>query len=129
MRLYTDDYFHIGAAHLGSGLPCQDYALSRSTGDMAYAIVSDGCSTGGRTDSGARVVAHTAEVAIRDDWLRNRRPEPFSIPEMTMHQKVLMQNAKQNLGLLPQDLLATCSYAYVSARSGFVHMRPRFRAR
>lgn len=125
MRFYTDDYFHIGAAHLGAGLPCQDYALSRAAedGSMAYAIVADGCSTGGRTDSGSRVVAHTAEVAIRDDWLRTKAPDEKNIPELKMHQKVLMQNARQNLGLLPRDLLATCSYAYVSATSGYVHMR------
>ncbi len=125
MRFYTDDYFHIGTSHLGMGAPCQDYALSRSSedGSMAYAIVSDGCSTGGRTDSGARVVAHTAEVAIRDEWQRNGAPQLSSIPEMTMQQKILMQSAKENLGLVREDLLATCMYAYVSAKGGFVHVR------
>ena len=28
MKFFTDDYFHIGKAHLGSGKPCQDYAIS-----------------------------------------------------------------------------------------------------
>lgn len=125
MKFHTDEYFHIGAAHLGAGLPCQDYALSRATecGSMAYAIVSDGCSTAGRTDSGARVIAHTAEVALRDDWRRAKVPNVSGIPEISMHQKVLMQNARRNLGLVPQDLLATSLFAYVSVQSGYVHLR------
>lgn len=59
MRFSTDSAFHIGAQHLRSGMPCQDYAASGvlDTGGRAYAVVSDGCSSGQRTDIGARVIA------------------------------------------------------------------------
>lgn len=126
MKLYTDDYFHIGASHLGSGQPCQDYALSRALedGSMAYAIVSDGCSKGGRTDVGSRVIAHTAEVAIRDHW--RRREDVLhhdAIDEIHLQQQMLRNQACFNLGLAQNDLLATSMYAYASSHGGFVHLR------
>jgi len=126
MRLYTDDYFHIGTTHLGAGMPCQDYALSRSLedGSMSYAIVSDGCSKGGRTDVGARIVSHTAEVAIRDHWKRySDTTADGATKEIDLHQQVLLTGAKVNLGLERRDLLATCAYAFLSLQGGFVHLR------
>ncbi len=126
MKLYTDDYFHIGASHLGSGQPCQDYALSRALedGSMAYAIVSDGCSTGGRTDVGSRVIAHTAEVAIRDYWKRyGDETITTEWRDINLHQQVLLKSAKGLLGVEQRDLLATCMYAYVTPYGRFVHVR------
>ena len=124
MQFFTDDHFSIGAAHLGAGLPCQDYALSGVKDTMAYAIVSDGCSTGGRTDVGARIIAHTAEVSIRDHWRRCSDPlRENSRLHIGMQQEVLLQQARLNLGLVQNDLLATCAYAYFSHRGGFVNVR------
>ncbi len=37
MQFFTDDYFHIGKAHLGSGKPCQDYAIS---GEIVESMVT-----------------------------------------------------------------------------------------
>ncbi len=126
MKLYTDDYFHIGASHLGGGIPCQDYALSRALedGSMAYAIVSDGCSTGGRTDVGSRIIVHTADVAIRDLW--KRRSDHIvggAEKEIDLHQQVLLTGAKVQLGVEQRDLLATCMYAIVSKKGVIVHVR------
>jgi hypothetical protein len=48
---HADAHFRMGTAHEAEGSCCQDYALAGNT----YAIVSDGCSTSGRTDIGARL--------------------------------------------------------------------------
>lgn len=45
-------------------MPCQDFALSFADGSSAWAVVSDGCSTGGRTDIGARAWALAAESVL-----------------------------------------------------------------
>ena len=66
MRRYTtDSVFAIGASHVATGKACQDYTLSRASDTYAYAIVSDGCSSGGMTDVGARVLALATATAIR----------------------------------------------------------------
>jgi hypothetical protein len=84
LKFHTDDYFAIGAAHLTSGKPCQDYATSREEEGCAIVVVSDGCSTGNRTDIGARLVSLQAIGSV------------VSLPA-----------AKQMLGLSNSDMLAT----------------------
>lgn len=54
-----DSYFAIGDTHIRSGKPCQDYAIAKVIDDRAIAIVCDGCSSGGNTDMGARLLAHS----------------------------------------------------------------------
>ncbi len=73
MRFSADCSFQIGAQHLRSGLPCQDYALAGTTKDgRAYGIVSDGCSSGRRTDIGARVICLEAEETITFDFVAGK---------------------------------------------------------
>jgi hypothetical protein len=55
----SDSYFAIGNTHIRSGKPCQDYAIAKVVPDRAIAIVVDGCSSGGITDFGARLIAHS----------------------------------------------------------------------
>ena len=92
MRFSADCSFHIGAQHLRSGLPCEDYALAFPLGMRSVAIVSDGCSSGGRTDVGSRVVALAKQQAVRGHGLF----------------RDLLAMSRLTLGLLPEDLLATC---------------------
>lgn len=92
MRFSADCAFHIGAQHLRSGLPCQDYALAHSASARPFAIVSDGCSSGGRTDVGARIIAHASAQALHG---RGRCRD-------------LIEVSRIMLGLTPDDLLATC---------------------
>lgn len=96
MRLHADSYFAIGAAHLTAGMPCQDYALSTSIKDGVCAVVSDGCSTGGRTDIGARIVALATASSL-------------NVPANNFTQ--LIRNAQGSLGLNLSDMLATRLYA------------------
>ena len=64
-KIHADCAFHIGSQHLRNGLPCQDYAIAGDLPDRAYAVVSDGCSSGGRTDVGARLISLAAAKAFR----------------------------------------------------------------
>ncbi len=65
MSLKTDHTFQIGLQHLQTGKPCQDFALSGTIADdLVYAIVSDGCSSGGMTDIGARLMVLATKRAI-----------------------------------------------------------------
>lgn len=58
--LSADCAFIIGQSHQTTAQPCQDYALACSLGEQGWALVSDGCSTGGRTDIGSRMWAQAA---------------------------------------------------------------------
>lgn len=60
MRIQSDAIFRIGERHVRLGEPCQDYALAGNNATTHFALVSDGCSSGGYTDVGSRVVVHTA---------------------------------------------------------------------
>jgi hypothetical protein len=96
MQFSADCSFHIGAQHLRSGLPCQDHAVCGSADWGTFAIVSDGCSSGGRTDIGSRLM--TLGIA---QTMRSRPPlSPFE--------------AMEGLGLEVSDLLATSVAAQVN---------------
>ena len=71
IKLHTDHYFHIGDTHLTAGKPCQDYAISSVDNNAAFAVVSDGCSTGGDTDIGSRIIALSTITALREYWTKS----------------------------------------------------------
>jgi Protein phosphatase 2C len=75
----ADAHFRTGKAHLDEGSLCQDYALSEvaSDGKSAIAVVSDGCSTSGRTDVGARVWALAQRTIFRSRPLRRATHQPL----------------------------------------------------
>ncbi|MBU0646855.1 protein phosphatase 2C domain-containing protein [Patescibacteria group bacterium] len=124
VQLYTDHYFHIGNTHLTGGKPCQDYAISDVCNNAALAIISDGCSTGGHTDVGARILALSTATAIREHWIINQKAFSETIPlEISLNQKIVMTGTRQSLGLQLYDMLATCAYAYISPLGGFVHIQ------
>jgi len=56
----ADSYFEIGHFHK----VCEDYALAGVQDDLAYAIVSDGCSSSKNVDVGARLLAHISRDAL-----------------------------------------------------------------
>lgn len=57
----TDHYTEIGSTHI----VCQDYALSGSYKNMAYAIVSDGCSSSKHSEIGAQILCHCAKYYLQ----------------------------------------------------------------
>lgn len=114
MRLTADSYFAIGHAHVTAGRPAQDYAMTGVDGDSVIAVVSDGCSTGGRTDVGARIVALATIQAARIS------PTVLGI---TVGQLAASMTARDALGISNSDLLATCIFACASQEGAFYHVK------
>jgi hypothetical protein len=121
MRFHTDEHFIIGADHARAGEPCEDYASSGTIGDVAYAVVADGCSGGGVTDVGARLTCLAAVSALRNRLaLTTATVDPN---ELAVEQRIIMNGVRDTLGLTTSDMLATCIAAYVTPEGGFVHAR------
>jgi hypothetical protein len=121
--MHADAHFVIGQAHVTGGKPCQDYAAA---GDLsrggAYAVISDGCSSGGRTDVGARIVTLATEYE-----LKLALPPAATINEITAavstRQRQTFQLSNPLFGLTNSDLLATCGYILVDRKRRFVHLQ------
>lgn len=122
-HITADSYFHIGAQHVRSGLPCEDYALAESGDDGAYAIVSDGCSSGGKTDVGARILAHALAHAIREEeWQNHEEIDDEYRQAVHMRAELVLEAGRNLLALDTGDMLATNLTAMISPRGGFVHI-------
>ncbi|VTU42530.1 hypothetical protein H6P1_00214 (plasmid) [Variovorax sp. PBL-H6] len=64
--MHTDHAVLTGSSHTAAATACQDYCLAGSAEGVAWAVVADGCSSGGASDLGARVWALAARrVLIR----------------------------------------------------------------
>ena len=122
MIFSTDHYFQIGHAHYTAGKPCQDHALSRSNGSVACAIVSDGCSSGGNTDVGARVLTLGTLQAIRDHARAPNGTLASAEVSITARQQQIISAARPILGLEQNDMLATCAYVYLTGEGGLVRV-------
>jgi hypothetical protein len=110
MNMITDHTFHIGEQHLRNGKPCQDYALSGTLSDtVAYAIVSDGCTSGGQTDIGARLVALATKRAICEGIQQNI----FTVDSINAERDLYIEAYRRTLQLPLDDLLATSLWAMV----------------
>jgi hypothetical protein len=109
--MQADFHFVVGRAHIKSGKPCQDYAAAAQLdAGRAYAIVSDGCSSAGRTDIGARLLTLATARAF------NRfNGGPEHLAELVAWQQTeTLAATKLWLGLDDTDMLATCVYAWLS---------------
>ncbi len=117
MNIVTDHAFHIGEQHLRNGKPCQDYALSGRLSDtIAYAIISDGCSSGGQTDIGARLVALATERAIRECVQQNI----FTATSINAERDLYIEAYRRTLQLPIDDFLATSLWTIVEKETLFV---------
>jgi len=98
-----------GLSHLQTACACQDFCLtgvkSTDTSTWAYAIVSDGCSTAGRTDIGAALLTQLAH-----SWLQTQHspPDPQLLHhELHRHLLEQLRMLQSQLALTPRDLMAT----------------------
>ncbi len=123
MRLHTDYYFHIGYAHLRRAQPCQDYAYAQIFKQSALAVVADGCSSGGRTDIGARLIAQ-ATISAWQRWCQKGKEEfgQKDIARANLSRKIKLRQAKSILAVEYEDLLATCLFACFTPKQGFVRL-------
>lgn len=114
MRFSADNYFHIGALHLSNGKPCQDYVDVKDLGSSMLAVLSDGCSSGGRTDLGSRIVVLSGLLALEKSITSesSQRVNCF-----LKEQSELLNKSKLLLSLDFSDLLAT-SIALQVSKSG-----------
>lgn len=124
MTLRTDHSFHIGEQHLKNGKPAQDYALSgKLSENLAYAIVSDGCSSGGMTDIGARLMTLATKEALTGyteiaDILTLEDP----IATVNGRRDELFESYRNALGLDYRDLLATSVWMVSSKDMALAHI-------
>lgn len=110
MELRVDHSFHIGEQHLRNGKPNQDYALSDTLQNgLAYGIVSDGCSGGGLTDIGARLMALALKQALASG-------PPCSVVDRA---QAYLDSMRRSLELETSDMLATGLFA-IANQDGFV---------
>ncbi|MFZ1720006.1 MAG: protein phosphatase 2C domain-containing protein [Candidatus Moraniibacteriota bacterium] len=129
IRLSADHHFSIGREHVGSGKPCQDHALSMYEDGMACAVISDGCSAGGETDMGARVLTFGSIAAIRAYYDRHDNinfssdtGEHGVVTEVGVQQRIVLGTVRHALGLARDDMLATCGYAFATREGGVIHL-------
>jgi hypothetical protein len=115
MSLRTDHSFHIGEQHLRQGKPCQDYALSGLLDENhAYAIVSDGCGSGGMTDIGSRLTALATKRAIEEKLDENVQIGEKLLQEIASLRDVYAEEYRQTLGIEHKDMLATSLFSIAS---------------
>jgi len=95
----TDAYYEIGSSHR----VCEDYALAGQYEDMAYALVSDGCSSSDDSDVGARLLSHIAKgvlIYLKGRNLIGSVSFPDIFRELVVRKGI---EVKQSLGL-PTDV-------------------------
>lgn len=124
MVTQTDHVFYLGEQHRRIGKPNQDYALSGVLeSGLMYSIVSDGCSSGGMTDIGSRLMVLATKKALETLVLNQefiRRDD--AVMMINMHRDKYLKSYRKLLGLQFKDLLATCLYAVSSQDFVLLHM-------
>lgn len=72
MLRISDAHFRTGASHLRAGTTCQDYAKAGvALLGLPFGVVSDGCSTSGHTDVGARIWALSCAATLQYVTVQN----------------------------------------------------------
>ncbi|OGZ06875.1 MAG: hypothetical protein A2942_00500 [Candidatus Lloydbacteria bacterium RIFCSPLOWO2_01_FULL_50_20] len=123
-KFSADHHFVIGRDHVLQAKPCQDHALSFAQDDLAIAVVSDGCSSGGETDMGARMLTFTLINTIKKmRKIADDTPLSKSPAHIRFAQWIMLKEAVGLLGFSAHDALATCTYAYLTPSGGYVHLR------
>jgi hypothetical protein len=88
---------------------------------MTYAVVADGCSSGGKTDVGARLIAHaTRRSLIEESWQAHVLVDSGHADAVRLRQEFYIDTSRHLLGLARHDMLATCILAVVTERGSYV---------
>lgn len=124
MKFCTDDIFVMGRAHYTSGIPCQDYALSEihRDGVVACALVSDGCSSGNKTDVEARLIVLETAKTIGDYVTAGDLSAHAAKSWIISQRDRRLSNTRCAMRLTKRDILATCLFVCLSDKGGFFHV-------
>ncbi len=130
ISLQADHYFAIGHHHHRGGKPCQDYAQSgvfeTPYGKMVFGVISDGCSSGGNTDVGARIVAISTSIILQQHYNLSPFGECIENQSMVDFISVLqiykIKEAISFLRITERDALATSGYIITKGYGGYVHL-------
>ncbi len=117
MHFSVDIASFIGAAHVRNGMVNQDYAYGKVI-DKEYGVVSisDGCSTGGKTDIGARVQS----LAVAQALSSSVDKKGFSHDIIVHDSQKIIRQVSAILNLSDDDLLATSLYGMASKNGAHV---------
>ncbi len=69
----------IGAAHVQSGIPCQDASLCYASGDLLVACVADGAGSARYSDEGSRAAVDEFVAVARDLLESDKAPNPEEV--------------------------------------------------
>lgn len=89
-----------GIKHIEKGQLCQDYSIGFTVDQYTFLVLSDGCSSGGATDLGARLICLKAKQLLQKD------PELIKTPTL-IEEKICQYIAENQLELHAVDYLAT----------------------
>lgn len=106
MKIISDTAVRTGYDHASNSEAGQDYAMCGEHRGTSFAVVSDGCSTAGRTDVGARLLCLAARKCAGETCSKD-----YAIVQS--HLRDIVSRQKQELALDDSDLYATCLMACV----------------
>lgn len=119
--MYTfnaDHHFVIGQDHITAGKPCQDHALSFVSAQAAGIAIADGCSSAGETDMGARVLTFGTIAAMKESHKEACSDHAIFSQVIARKGREALLSARNSFGLVREDTLATCAYAYCGEEGG-----------
>ncbi len=121
----VDEYYAIGAQHRADGKPCQDHALSGyDADDNVYISITDGCTGGGATDMGARIVNYATVQALKNMilWQRHNDVLADMVTDVASQRLLTIDRVHRELHMQHNDLLATNIYALSVKKYTYVHV-------
>lgn len=122
MEMTTDAHFVIGGLHIRQNMPCQDHTRCGGTPETAFISLSDGCSTGGETDTGARIM-NTAAAIVIQNYLATTTVDPHESAVLFAEKiRATALITASTMQLTTRDLQATLLYAVLTTLGGFVHV-------
>ena len=142
MKFKVDWSSHIGQSHVADCSSCQDYCLGwplpdviglphpeeeRRIGedDSAFIVVSDGCSTGGETDIGARIQACRLSKEVRLYSRLSAQLNPRIILEYGVNDvwRTATDQCLELLDLTARDAYATCVSCFANTSGATAHIQ------
>jgi len=120
----VDAHFVIGKMHREQNKPCQDHTLAQMYNGVGLLAVSDGCSSGGHTDIGSRILTCATMMTLCEyvDFGVSHTLTAHTALVINNKIKKFANNSRSLLGLQVRDMYATCLYAIVTPQGGLVQM-------